>query len=79
LFGVKEAPTLKQSLKSGDVEKKYWELLPCKAIRVTESVKIPAGSRLYVVDSYNYRVQYFRDTAPGVAPASLGMVKAVFR
>jgi hypothetical protein len=37
------------------------------------------GSRLYVVDSYNYRVQYFRDTTSAVAPTSLGKVKAVFR
>jgi hypothetical protein len=27
------------------------------------------GARLYVVDSYNYRVQSFRDTTSGVAPA----------
>jgi hypothetical protein len=38
-----------------------------------------AGYRFYVVGSYNYRVQYFRDTTSGVTPASLGRVKAVFR
>jgi len=38
-----------------------------------------AGARLYVLDQYNDRVQYFRDTTAGVAPASLGKVKAVFK
>jgi DNA-binding beta-propeller fold protein YncE len=37
------------------------------------------GSRVYVADSRNSRVQYFRQTAPAVLPASVGKVKALFR
>jgi hypothetical protein len=43
-------------------------------------LETPASSgRLYVVDSYNYRVQYFRDATAAVVPALLGKVKAVFK
>ena len=37
------------------------------------------GRRLYVTDTSNYRVQYFRWSDPAVAPTSLGKVKALFR
>jgi len=37
------------------------------------------GSRIYVVDSNNCRIQYFNRNAPAVEPSSLGRVKAVFR
>lgn len=39
----------------------------------------PDGKRVYVVESGNDRVQYFRWSDPAVAPASLGRVKALFR
>ena len=39
----------------------------------------PAGDRLYVVDTLNHRIQYFKWINPAVAPASLGRVKALFR
>jgi tripartite motif-containing protein 71 len=38
-----------------------------------------SGARLYVADTGNYRVQYFRWTEPAVGPTSLGRVKALFR
>ncbi len=38
-----------------------------------------SGARLYVADTGTCRVQYFRWTAPAVAPASLGRVKALFQ
>lgn len=34
---------------------------------------------VYSIDTYNYRVQYFRDAPSGVAPTSLGRVKAAFK
>ncbi len=37
------------------------------------------GDRLYVSETGNSRVQYFKDTEFAVAPASLGRVKALFR
>jgi DNA-binding beta-propeller fold protein YncE len=38
------------------------------------------GRRLYVVDSVNYRIQYFnyQKSEPAVVPASVGRVKAIF-
>ncbi len=39
----------------------------------------PDGKRVYVVESGNDRVQYFRWSPPAVSPTSLGRVKAVFR
>jgi DNA-binding beta-propeller fold protein YncE len=40
-----------------------------------------AGTRLYVVDSGNNRLQYFnyKKSDPAVEPTSLGRVKAIFR
>jgi len=38
-----------------------------------------AGNRLYVADTDNNRIQYFRWSDPAVAPTSLGRVKALFR
>ena len=38
----------------------------------------PGGDRLYVLDSGNRRVQYFR-TYTQVKPASLGRIKTLFR
>jgi DNA-binding beta-propeller fold protein YncE len=37
------------------------------------------GNRLYVADTDNNRIQYFRWSDPAVKPASLGRVKALFR
>jgi len=37
------------------------------------------GARVYVADAGNYRIQYFNRNEPGIAPASLGRVKAVFK
>jgi tripartite motif-containing protein 71 len=37
------------------------------------------GTRIYVGDAGNSRIQYFRWSPPAVAPASLGRVKALFR
>jgi len=37
------------------------------------------GPRAYIIDRFNDRVQYFKDTEHAVAPASLGRVKALFR
>jgi DNA-binding beta-propeller fold protein YncE len=39
----------------------------------------PTGSRVYVADKRNYRIQYFNRNEPTVAPTSLGRVKALFR
>jgi tripartite motif-containing protein 71 len=39
----------------------------------------PDGRRLYVADTVNNRVQYFRWSDTAVTPASLGRVKALFR
>jgi len=39
----------------------------------------PSGPLAYVVDSDNWRVQWFRETLTDVTPASLGRVKALFR
>jgi DNA-binding beta-propeller fold protein YncE len=39
----------------------------------------PDGGRVYVTDAGNYRVQYFKQTNPAVAPTSLGRVKALFK
>ena len=39
----------------------------------------PSGSRLYVTDTGNSRVQYFNRNEPAVSHASLGRVKALFR
>ena len=38
-----------------------------------------SGARLYVADTGNCRIQYFKNTEYAVAPASLGRVKALFR
>ncbi|HUV85746.1 MAG TPA: hypothetical protein VMX79_01380 [bacterium] len=38
----------------------------------------PNGT-VYVADTDNHRIQYFRWSAPAVSPASLGRVKALFR
>jgi hypothetical protein len=69
----------KETLKPDYVEGGYRELLRCGPNTAGGLDKVPAASRLYVVDSYNYRVQYFRDTTAGVTPASFGRVKVVFR
>ncbi len=37
------------------------------------------GARVYVADSLNNRVQYFKDTEYAVTPTSLGRVKALFK
>ncbi len=37
------------------------------------------GKRVYVVETGNHRVQYFRWSGAAVSPASLGRVKALFR
>ncbi len=37
------------------------------------------GTRVYVADSLNERIQFFNHNEPGVAPASLGRVKAAYR
>jgi tripartite motif-containing protein 71 len=37
------------------------------------------AARVYGVDFGNHRVQYFEQTNPGVAPASPGKVKALFK
>jgi DNA-binding beta-propeller fold protein YncE len=37
------------------------------------------GTRVYGVSYRNHRVQYYLQTNPAVAPASLGRVKALFR
>jgi DNA-binding beta-propeller fold protein YncE len=39
----------------------------------------PMGSRIYVADCNNFRIQYFNRNEPAVSPASLGRVKALFR
>ncbi len=39
----------------------------------------PDGARVYVLDTGNHRVQYFRWSGPAVAPTSLGRVKTLFR
>jgi DNA-binding beta-propeller fold protein YncE len=39
----------------------------------------PTGTTVYVADAGNNRIQYFKRVEPGVAPASLGKVKALFR
>ncbi|MEE8640368.1 MAG: hypothetical protein V3T41_08160 [bacterium] len=39
----------------------------------------PTGSRVYVADKRNYRIQYFNRNEPAVSPTSLGRVKALFR
>ena len=39
----------------------------------------PDGRRLYVADTGNSRMQYFRWTETGVTPTSLGRVKALFK
>lgn len=38
-----------------------------------------SGSRVYVADCDNHRIQYFNRNEPAVVPASLGRVKALFR
>jgi len=38
-----------------------------------------AGTLLYIPDTWNTRVQYFRRNEPKISPASLGRVKAIFR
>jgi DNA-binding beta-propeller fold protein YncE len=38
----------------------------------------PGGKRIYVVDSGNDRIQYFRWSDPAVEPASIGRVKALY-
>jgi hypothetical protein len=53
--------------------------MPARKKKPKKGEQEESASRFYVVDSYNYRVQYFRDTTSGVALASLGRVKAVFR
>jgi hypothetical protein len=40
---------------------------------------LPDGTRVHVADSYNHRIQYFRDTYPAVVPSSLGRIKGLFR
>jgi tripartite motif-containing protein 71 len=42
-------------------------------------VAVGPNGYVYVTDEGNYRVQYFRWTAPAVSPASVGRVKALFR
>ena len=37
------------------------------------------GSRVYVADTRNHRIQYFNRNEPAVTPTSLGRVKALFR
>ncbi len=39
----------------------------------------PNGTRIYVADCNNFRVQYFRLSGVAVAPTSLGRVKALFK
>ncbi len=40
----------------------------------------PASGNVYVADTQNDRVQYFRwKNEPAVAPASLGKIKALFK
>jgi DNA-binding beta-propeller fold protein YncE len=39
----------------------------------------PTGTTIYVADTGNDRIQYFRRNEPAVAPTSLGKVKALFR
>ena len=38
-----------------------------------------AGNRLYVADTNNNRVQYFKDLQPAVEPTSVGRVKGLFK
>ena len=39
----------------------------------------PASGNVYVADTYNHRVQYFKWENTAVVPASLGRVKALFK
>lgn len=39
----------------------------------------PSGTRVYVTDFLNARVQYFDETGTAVVPSSLGRVKALFK
>jgi len=39
----------------------------------------PTGTRVYVADTGNNRIQYFKRVEPTVAPTSLGRVKALFK
>jgi DNA-binding beta-propeller fold protein YncE len=36
------------------------------------------GSRFYVADTDNHRIQYWKYTEPAVYPESLGRIKALF-
>ncbi|MEE8640363.1 MAG: hypothetical protein V3T41_08135, partial [bacterium] len=42
-------------------------------------VAVAPNGNVYVADSWNHRLQYFRWSPPAVSPASLGRVKAIFR
>ncbi len=42
-------------------------------------VAVAPGGNVYVADTTNSRIQYFRWSGVAVSPASLGRVKALFR
>jgi DNA-binding beta-propeller fold protein YncE len=39
----------------------------------------PDGTRVYVVDTDNHRIQYFREAPTNIVPSSVGRIKALFR
>jgi len=52
---------------------------PCGVVANSWSPADTARIRVYVADTNNNRIQFFKDVEPAVEPASLGRVKALYK